>query len=421
MKQTLLLVLSLLCLVNKAHANTVSGTVASSTTCAPLSGVVVYAFDSTRSWKDSAVTNASGFYSINIPSTLYTAAGGTLMVSTSTTSNWTIYKPGLDAHCNLITSNGTTWGVVYGDAVLGSGLGNIQAAKLWLIRRDVNPTTLDTVLTAIDSNIYVTRFSPAQTDANMFRFMVPCVTASDRYLVKAALLPSDPAYMSYMPTYSDSALSWNADTAISISASPFVHIYMKQGVNPGGPGFIGGSVLLGANKSAGVGDPLNHRILFLTTSTGKGIGYTYSDASGKFSFSNLPLGTYKIFGDAPGKTNPALTLTLSQTNSSVSDVIFEENSKKFEGHLGTTGVSITQGLAGISVYPNPVKDVVRVQGLEAIEGSKTLVLTNLAGLELSRHQISMGEGNISTAALPSGIYLLEVRTNAGNTYFRIVK
>jgi hypothetical protein len=421
MRLNLLFLFCLLFMAAKGNAATLTGTVTSSTTCAAVSGAKVYALDSSHSVIDSAVTNSAGFYSINIPSTLYTAAGGVVAVVTDSAGAWTTYKPGLDAYCNVVHGNGPVR-LIRGVAMLGGDTGIIQACKIWLIRRDINPVTFDTSLTAIDSNIYATRFDSTTpyTFPTMYNFQIPCASASDRYFVKAALLPSDPNYAYYLPTYSDSALVWNAADLLS-TPNHLVNVYMKQGTNPGGPGFIGGSVLLGANKSTAVGDPLSSRTLILTTLSGQAIGHTQSDASGKFQFSGIPIGTYKIFGDAAGKSNPALIVTLTQANSSISNVVFEENNKKFEGHLATTGISTASNLAGVSIYPNPAKDVIKVQGLEAYAGLKTIVLRNLAGQELSRQQIEGNLGQISIAALPSGVYLLEVHTMSGSGTFRVVK
>ena len=74
------------------------------------------------------------------------------------------------------------------------------------------------------------------------------------------------------------------------------NISLIAGTNPGGPGFIGDSVLLGANKSAAVGDALDGRMLLLATSSGQAVAYTSSNASGQFSFPNLAYGTYDFRG-----------------------------------------------------------------------------------------------------------------------------
>jgi hypothetical protein len=196
---------------------------------------------------------------------------------------------------------------------------------------------------------------------------------------------------------------------------------MIAGSNAGGPGFVGGSVILGANKTSAVGDPLPGRILILTNSTGQGIAYTYSDAAGAFSFSNLAVGTYKIFGDAWGKTNPALTFTLTNAKPGITNIVFEENSNSFKGTLNTLSVSSTI-TSDISVYPNPVADRLVVTGLDKISGSKTALLSDVTGAVMQTLVFVQGQpAMINTANLPNGMYLLRLQTDAGSINFRVVK
>jgi hypothetical protein len=199
---------------------------------------------------------------------------------------------------------------------------------------------------------------------------------------------------------------------------------MVPGVNPGGAGFIGGSVVLGANKGAAVGDPLAKREIILTNAaTGAAVAYTYSDAAGKFQFTNLAYGTYKLFGDVWGKKNPPLTVTISQGKGSVNNVVFEENSKDFTGRIGALSVNgFNPQLAAISVYPNPANDYVHVDGLGAIKGPKVLTLSAINGAVIATQTTDAGQsGQFSTSSLSPGIYLLRVQTEVGLVQLKIVK
>lgn len=407
----LLPILALAALTGTARAATVSGVVTSGATCAPVAGQKVYVSDSMMTWKDSAVTNSSGAYSITVPSSVGTTwlQAWANACGNQSRSRWTPYS-GANITMNIITCGTpqTLSGQVYVGTTPTSG-----PAKVWLIRRDVNPSTLDTSLVAIDSM--------QTTGAGFYRFEYACVP-SGVLLMKAALLPSHPNYSAYLPTYFDSSLNWNGATTITpayFGASP-TYIHMRAGTNAGGPGFIGGSVLLGANKSAGVGDPLNGRTLILTKANGQAVAMTTSDATGKFQFPSLANGTYKLFGDAWGKYNPALTVTISSTQQTVTNIIFEENNKKFEGKFGNVGVGRINGLTGLSVFPNPATDHVTINGLTAINGEKEIILSNVTGNVVVRQTIN-GNTSINTADLPSGIYLLQVRAASGNASFQIVK
>jgi hypothetical protein len=403
-----------------SFAATISGTVTNASTSAAVAYQKVYFYNPTTYYRDSTQTNASGYYSITIPSwiplydsvNVYTYACGSvvsygqLYTGSSLTRNFNI--------CVTYTLHGT---------ISLSGTSNNGFATVYLIKKEYDSTLKDTVLTAIDS---ITTSSTGGTYTKTYStnpFLG--VLAGGALLLKAALKPSHPSYSSYVPTYYTSALVWSnaaALTAANFTPATATNINMVAGTNIGGPGFVGGSVLLGAGKNAGIGDPLRSRILILTNSTGQGLAYAYSDTAGRFSFSNLALGTYKIFGDAWGKTNPALTFTLTSARPSIPNIIFEENSTSFKGTLiQTTGIAGST-LSAVSAYPNPVNDYLFFSGLSSISGPKTVILYDVTGVVLQQRSFSTGqEVNIATAALPAGVYLLRLQTDAGAASFRVVK
>jgi hypothetical protein len=306
-------------------------------------------------------------------------------------------------------------------------------AKVWLIAiTAINTATADTTIAAIDSFI-TDNYGFFGKDYASFATAWP-----NSMRIKAALDPGDANYADYLPTYySDSigfrtprpeneygnTLSWRDARPLSSAelTAAEIAVNMIHGTNPGGPGFIGGSVLLGANKSAAVGDPLSSRLLILTKSTGEAVAYIYSDANGHFSFPSVPLGSYRIFGDALGKSNPALDLTLTAAQNRINDIVFEENSKKFEGHRSGLAVSGQPSMEGISIFPNPAHDFLTLQGLSGITGDKTIVLLNMTGAEISRQTNAKDEAVVRMAELPAGIYLLRVQSAEGVATFKVTK
>ncbi len=301
------------------------------------------------------------------------------------------------------------------------GGGVASNAKVYWVQEFYDSTTTPATITLSRFDSTVTNASGVYSFA---RDYIPSGYYSQSY-IKAFLQPSDPAYLNFLPTYHDSSLVWSSADTVKYSQwqsrATNVHVSLRAGINPGGPGFIGGDVLLGANKAAGVGDPLPGRVLILTTAAGKAIGYTYSDGTGKFSFSNLALGSYLIFGDAWGLKNPALAVTLAQGKATVNSIVFEENSTKFEGRLNAAGVAGTPALNALRLYPNPVKDYVAVSGLRAIGGAKTAVLRNATGAMAGSYNIAAGADAIPVKGLPAGLYMLQVQTGEGVAAFRFVK
>ena len=421
MKQLSLLAILFCLTTGFAKAATVSGTVTNASTSSPVASQKVFIYDSLISYIDSTLTNSSGVYSFTLPAAVKT--GDPLVVYTKACGampmNFHMYA-GSNITSNFSICAVTTTYQLHGVVSLGS-VSNTGLAKVYLIHQQFDSSIMAITLSAIDSAI-----TGSTGGAYSMSFSaIPYQMSYGKLLLKAMLLPSHPNYANYLPTYHTSSLVWSG--AASLAASNFApatatNINMTAGTNPGGPGFIGGSVLVGANKNTGVGDPLSSRVLLLTNLAGQAIAYTYSDASGHFQFPALAYGTYQIFGDAWGKTNPALTVTISAAKPSVADVVFEENDKTFKGHIGSLNAGSTIALNAVKVYPNPVTDHVQFSGLNAISGSKTVVLSDVTGAVISRQAIEFGApANISTATLPAGIYMLRLQTAEGSASFKIVK
>jgi hypothetical protein len=420
MKQFSLLLLACCTLLGFARAATVSGTVTNAATSSPMGSHKVYINDSLGLYVDSTLTNSSGVYSFTLPTSITT--GNYLLVYTracgAVPTHYYAYT-GSNITSNFSVCASSTPYQLHGTVSLGSTANN-GLAKVYLIHQQFDSSIMAITLTAIDS----TTTGSSGGGYSFSYSSIPYQISYGSLLLKAMLLPSHPSYASFLPTYRTSSLNWSAATALTaanFAPATSTNINMIAGTNPGGPGFIGGSVLVGANKSTGVGDPLSSRLLLLTDNAGQGIAYTYSDASGQFQFPSLAYGTYKIFGDAWGKTNPALTVTISAANPTINNVVFEENDKTFKGSVGGLGL-VPTALSGVSIYPNPVTDYVQVNGLNSIGGAKTIVLSDVTGAVITRQTVEQnGVFSISTAALPAGVYLMQLHTTEGSASYKIVK
>ena len=419
MKPTSFLTLLLCLLAGAIRAATVSGTVTDQFSN-PVANHTVYVGDTSSTLNLSATTNTSGIYSITLPSTLpigthlyiYIYTCGTLRTDTA------VYN-GSNITCNIIHGCPSSSTYTLQGTVTLSGATNNGIADLYLIEADYDSVLTSYTLTAIDTIATNSNGAFSQTYTSY-----PGNTGI--LLLKAALRTNHPLYASYLPTYYDSSLLWSGATSLTASdflGNAVMNINMIAGTNLGGPGFIGGSVLQGANKTAGVGDPLSSRLILLTTMAGQPVRYTYSNASGQFSFSNLAYGTYKVFGDAWGKQNPALVVSISAAQPSISNITFEENSNSFVGQIGGLGIGDFSGkLSSIKAYPNPAGDHVLLAGLDAVAGEKLVTLCNVNGGVLSQHRFLQGKSAVvPTAALPAGLYILHVQTSEGSTTLKIVK
>ena len=396
-----------------AMAATLSGTVTDNNAL-PVANHLVFAQDTFANiWSDSTMTDAAGNYSFTVPGNVPNNTG--MLVHTADNCAPYYLGQGFNYTGVNITADFSLCAVVFPTHINGMvnstnpSYGDSMAI-VYLINQQWDNVNNTRILTAIDSTI---------TDSlGYYYFNTPALF--DTLLVKAAELPSSPDYANYLPTYYTSSLNWSGATMVVPTA--VANIQLIAGVNPGGPAFIGGDVLQGANKSTAVGDPLNKRILILTTSLDVAVAYTYSDAAGHFSFPSLAYGSYKIFGDAPGKSNPALSFTLDATHPSITDIKFEEHSHVFDGHIATAVVNVNGKLSGISLYPNPAVDNINVLGLETVSGAKTITVSAMTGATVYTHTFANGEAaTVPVTALSKGVYMLNVVTAEGAATFKVIK
>jgi hypothetical protein len=211
---------------------------------------------------------------------------------------------------------------------------------------------------------------------------------------------------------------WSGATAIPPVTSSYItaNVALIGGTNPGGPGFISGSVLLGANKTTAVGDPVPNRLIILTDAANKPVAYTYSDNAGKFNFAGVPYGTYKIFGDVMGKTSTPLGFTINTSAPSVTTIVFEEKALTFNATM-PTGVSSVIGQQH-GIYPNPAKDAITITGLTT---DATVTIYDMTGRTLVQQAVSAGNNTVNIATLTTGNYVVKLATAQETTTIKLTK
>lgn len=404
-----------------SHAANIQGTVLDANN-QPVANQIVYVTDSTNAFPSFSVmdtTDAAGFYSVAVPSNIpngttlksSTYSCGVMLMHTHSFQGSTIISnfyvcatpnPGPDTVSGIITVAGG------GPVMLGSPA---YPAIVYLIKKYYDTANNDYILTALDStNTSVT---------GVYAFQVP-VNNSSPLLVKAALLPNTPNYMSYLPTYYGGSLSWSTAVQITSFAAGANSFHLIAGTNPGGPGFIGGSVAQEANKTTGVGDPLGGRIILLTTASGTPVAYTYSNSTGHFSFSNFAYGTYKLMGDVMGKTNPPLTVVINGANPAVTNVKFEENSNDFTGIIATA-IRTPSELKEIKIFPNPATHAITFSEMGKIGGDKRVIITDLKGTVVLQAATDEAQLTIPVTSLTSGLYMVRLITEKGEGFYEISK
>jgi PKD repeat protein len=248
------------------------------------------------------------------------------------------------------------------------------------------------------------------------------------YYVKAALDSADVDYDNYLPTYYGNELNWTNATAVILNSMQYnIDINLTAGVNPGGPGFVGGWVTQGAglaiggdNISRAAGDPLPNVQINLLTDNDVPVASTYTDANGRYTFSNLAIGTYKIYAEQINKVPYSLNVTLTANNPTQDDVNVTVNS-----NTAVTGLENLNGIHVEGISPNPVTDRTIVS-ISLNQNSKVqLTVTDVNGRLLENRNLDLNSGNnsinLTLSDEPAGIYHLSLTNGAEKRILKLVK
>lgn len=402
MKRVILLTLILLAGM-KVSAQSISGTITDADSQMVVNRTVHIYTDSSGvpyPYDDSTLTDNNGDYSFTLPQNI--PMGVIFKVATFNCGNPTIQNVTFPYNNpNVNFSVCATNRYIRGNIYKGTTSNVADIAVVFLIRKQTD--SMSTIVELADS---------MEVDANGFYLFTLPLNSADSYLVKAALLPADTVdYIYFMPAYYNGVLRWSS-ASILPHGNHSVDITLPEGINMQGQGYIVGTV----------DNSLYKRILVLTTANDVPVAYRYSNTMGDFSFSGLDYGTYKLFGDALGKQNPALQFTLSANSPSISTIVFYETNTAFYGSLWPLSVEEYKEKPEVTIYPNPVADYLHIKGMENIAGEKTISLYSINGAEVYNKSV---EGNaeilIPFAELTGGLYMLHIKSLAGEYHYKVVR
>jgi len=247
------------------------------------------------------------------------------------------------------------------------------------------------------------------------------------YYMKAALDSADPGYADYLPTYFGGELNWADATAIQLDSTTEVDITLTAGVNPGGPGFVGGWVFEGAGLTIGsntesraAGDALKGIQINLLTDADVPVAATYTDANGRYTFSNLALGTYKVYAEQINKVPYPLTVVIDANNPLQDNVNVTVNSNS-----AVTGVDDILDLRITGVSPNPVTDKTNISIALKQSSKAVLMLTDINGRFIQSRNLELVAGNnqikLDLSEQASGIYFLNLTNEASKKIIKLTK
>ncbi len=292
--------------------------------------------------------------------------------------------------------------------VLFTGVPHSGSVRVWLIT--YNPTTLD--LQAIDSVTVSSSGSSAY-----YQFVG---AATDSFRMKATAF--DTGVTGYIPTYRTSSFYWNyANVLYHTSGTSDYNqdITMNYGTTTSGPGFIGGNVTTGANKGTGSAPAIGLPV-FILNSSGALIQQTKTDASGAYSFGNLPLGTYTIFPEALNYNTTAYTsITLTSGAPSMMVASFVQHTLSHSITPVTEGVnSQKSNVSSVFVFPNPSNGKLNIQWNTLATEKGNVTISDITGRQVFSTTLNVNEGTgvsqLDLSGLNNGIYMVNIKSASIN-------
>jgi len=356
-----------------------------------------------------------GTWTIN-PTTVATVDPTTGVVTALTAGNAIItYSASSCSAPVTATANVTVTALdgISGNVIFSSGYSG--DVKVWLIT--FNPGT--SMLEAIDST---TVYCSGTSVYYQFQYL-----STDSFRVKAAVPDSTGILITGpIPTYHDSSFYWYSASVIAhdtLASDINENINMLYGSTTSGPGFIGGNVYTGANRntSGSGGIPVvGLHIVAINTVTNTIAGMVSTDATGAYSFSALPYGTYTIFPDSLNYTTMAYTnITISASAPSYSGAGFIQHT------ISNTITPIAEAVNNVAVsnstvsaFPNPTNGRLNVQWNEKTAEKSTISITDITGREVYHTTVNMTQGTGMTAmdlsTLTNGIYMISTKSASLN-------
>ncbi len=344
----------------------------------------------------TSTTDAWGYHTYTT-SGVYTA---TVTLTWRSDSSSTVYVcTSVDTIVVNATTNDINGHIYFSGAPIDSMSGT-SVLKIWLIKY----TAATTSLSAVDSIVT----SPYGPD-HYYHFTG---AAADTYRVKAAYFPSTFSATSFIPTYGDSSILWSGANAFAHDGvySTNRNIYMKHGTTVTGPGFISGDVTTGAGKATTSGAPEVGLLVVLYDASNNPVQLAYTNASGAYSFNNVPVGTYRIHPEAMNYTSSDYaTVTVTSSTPTVAGRNFIKYNTARTIIPVPAGVTNVNGANDASVYPNPAQNVVNIN----YNGAATVVVTDVAGRQVINTNIN-GNAAINVSDLQSGHYIMSIKGDAIN-------
>jgi len=234
------------------------------------------------------------------------------------------------------------------------------------------------------------------------------------YYVRVTLLPSSAYYGQYVPTYYHDAVNWGNATLIELGQpnNPYnIHMHHVNSYSPGN-GNISGTITQNG-KYNGNGTPAANVEILLLDVSDQILAFTMTNTNGEFSFTDMAMGTYKVYPEMIEKTTTPTTVILDATHPGA-NVVFAIQG----GNISGIHNEIAQSDFVISdIYPNPVSDVANLT-INTLHATRvSLSLYSITGEFVRDIPVVLHQGTnkiaIPVSDLRKGLYYVKVEKPEG--------
>jgi PKD repeat protein len=234
------------------------------------------------------------------------------------------------------------------------------------------------------------------------------------YYIRATLLQSSAYYGQYAPTYYIDAVNWDNATLIELGQpnNPYnIHMHHINGYTYG-LGNITGTITQNG-KYNGNGIPAANVEVLLMDVSSQVLAFTMTNANGEFSFTDMAMGTYKVYPEMIEKSTTPTTVVLDATHT-VANVVFVIQG----GNISGIHDEAAQSDFVISdIYPNPVSDVANLTIRILHATGITVGIYSITGEFIMEIPVSLHSGSnkiaIPASDLRKGLYYVKVEKPEG--------
>jgi hypothetical protein len=246
--------------------------------------------------------------------------------------------------------------------------------------------------------------------------------APGAYLIKAALRPNNPNFNNYMPTYLGSSLTWSSAATVFVGtglSTNILNINLIPGINPGGPGFVGGFVSQGANRTTGVA--LKDHSVLITNTQGVAVAHALTNVDGRFEWPSLAFGSYYVWVEVPGKPSVQALVTLNANTPIVDSLQFE---------VGSAGITLfanqNNTIADLKLFPNPVQNQFQISFDCTGMRSANYQIINSTGQVVDSKTLNLNNGcansfEVDVNTLAKGLYFVKLNADDKTGSLKFIK